>query len=92
MHFVIYFFAGVVQDFLLTLNWRFVSKEAPFKASFFSFLTTVVSLTVFYDIVSNLDPEQSLMAITIYALGIAVGTFLGTKIKIGKEPVKPTTI
>ncbi len=83
MLFVFYFIAGVIQDFLLTLNWRFVSQEKAIKASVFSFLTTLVSLTVFYDIVKSLDMEKGMVAIIIYALGIATGTFLGTKIKIG---------
>jgi len=50
---------------------------------FFSFLTTVVSLTVLYNIVTNLDPSKSLIAIIVYAAGITVGTMLGMKFKPG---------
>ena len=76
---LVYFVAGVVQDYLLTLNWRFVAKEKAFLATVFSFLTAVVSLIVLYSILTRLDANRSLVAITVYALGIAVGTFIAMK-------------
>ena len=82
LYLVIYFFAGVLQDFLLTLNWRFVAREKAFSASLFSFLTTVVSMLVVYNIITKLDEERSILAIIVYSLGIASGTLLGLKIKI----------
>jgi len=75
----IYFIAGVVQDYLLTINWRLVQKERAFLATIFSFLTTVVSLIVLYSILTRLDTDRSILAITVYALGIAVGTFIAMK-------------
>jgi uncharacterized protein YebE (UPF0316 family) len=83
--FIAYFFAGVLQDFLVTLNQRYVIKDHVISAVLTSFLITIVSLVVLYNILSTLDPEQSIPAIIIYALGIAVGTFLAMKLKIGKE-------
>ncbi len=88
MQFIIYFIAGVVQDFLLTLNWRYMAKEKIFLASLYSFLTTIISFVVLYNILTKLDQERSLLAILIYSIGIATGTFLGMKTKIGVEDSK----
>ena len=83
MQFIIYFFAGVVQDFLLTLNWRYMAKDKIWGASLFSFLTTIISFVVLYNILTRLDQERSIVAIVVYSIGIATGTFLGMKTKIG---------
>ncbi len=83
-NFIIYFFAGVLQDFLLTLNWRYMMKDKTAPAAFFSFIVTVVSMLVLYNIITRLDEGRSIIAIIIYALGIGVGTILGMKIKIKK--------
>jgi len=85
MQFIIYFIAGVIQDFLLTLNWRFMAKDKAILASLFSFLTTIISFVVLYNILTRLDQERSLIAIIVYSLGIATGTFLGMKTKIGMK-------
>jgi len=85
MQFIIYFIAGVIQDFLLTLNWRYMAKDRIWGASLFSFLTTIISFIVLYNILTKLDQERSLIAIVIYSLGIATGTFLGMKTKIGMK-------
>jgi len=82
---LIYFFAGVLQDFMVTLNQRYVIKNHVISAMLTSFLITIVGLVVLYNILSSLDPEQSITAIIVYALGITVGTFLAMKLKIGKE-------
>ncbi len=82
---IIYFFAGVLQDFLFTLNLRYVAKSKVFFAVLTSFLVTVVSLLVLYNILTNLDSQRSIVAIIVYALGIAFGTFLAMKFKIKEE-------
>ena len=82
MQFLIYFLAGILQDFLLTLNWRFMAKDKAILASLFSFLTTIISFVVLYNILTRLDQERSIIAIVIYSFGIATGTFLGMKTKI----------
>jgi len=79
----VYFLAGVLQDFLLTLNWRFIAKERTMPASILSFITTIVSMLVLYTIITQLDRERSVIAILVYASGIAVGTILGMKTNIG---------
>jgi Kef-type K+ transport system membrane component KefB len=80
---ILYFFAGILQDFLLTLNWRYVAKHKILPAIFCSFLVTIVSLIVIYDILSRLDQQRSLIAIIIYAAGVATGTLLAMKFKVG---------
>jgi|WetSurMetagenome_2_1015567.scaffolds.fasta_scaffold1055468_2 uncharacterized protein YebE (UPF0316 family) len=80
---VLYFLAGVLQDYLVTLNWRFIAKEKVFPAVTFSFLATIVSLTVLYNIITSLDPSKSIIAILIYSLGVSMGTLLGMKTKHG---------
>lgn len=82
---LIYFVVGIIQDFLLTLNWRYVAKERPFPAVIFSFLTTIVSMVVFYNILTQLDSERSIMAMIVYSLGIGVGTYVGMRFKIASE-------
>ncbi len=81
----IYFVAGALQDFLLTLNWRFIAKEKVIPAAFFSFTVTIVSMLVLYNIITQLDKETSIEAIIIYALGIGTGTILGMKMKINPK-------
>lgn len=82
---ILYFFAGILQDFLLTLNWRYIAKHKIAPAVGLSFSVTIVSLLVIYDIISRLDSQRSILAIIIYAAGIATGTFLAMKFKIGDE-------
>ena len=88
LYLIVYFLAGILQDFLLTLNWRFVAKDKVWPASIYSFLTTVVSLLVLYNILTRLDSERSLIAILVYAFGIGTGTFLGMKVKYGLKEEK----
>lgn len=76
---LIYFVVGIVQDYLWTLNVRYVAQHRVLPASLSSFFTTVVSMLVLYNILSKLDSEKSILAILIYSLGIAVGTVLGMK-------------
>lgn len=80
-----YFLAGVLQDFLVTINQRYVIKNHVVSAMITSFIITIVSLIVLYNIISSLDPQKSIPAIIVYALGIAVGTFLAMKLKIGQK-------
>jgi uncharacterized protein YebE (UPF0316 family) len=80
---IIYFFAGVLQDFLFTLNLRYVAKNKVFLAVLTSFLVTVVNLVVLYNILTQLDSQRTLVAIIIYALGITTGTFFAMKFKMG---------
>jgi len=80
---ILYFFAGVVQDFIFTLNLRYVAKDSLFLAALTSFLVTVMNLLVLYNILSLIDSQRSILAITIYAIGIAIGTIAAMKFKVG---------
>jgi len=80
-----YFLAGVLQDFLFTMNIKYVAVNKVILAMLTSFLITVVNLVVLYNILTVMDSQRSIVAIVIYAAGIAVGTFLAMKLKIGKE-------
>jgi len=80
---IIYFVVGVVQDFFFTLNSRYVAKDKIIPAVIFSMLTVLMSMLVLYNILSELDPEKGIVAIIVYSLGIAMGTFLAMKFKVG---------
>ncbi len=83
--FLIYFLAGVLQDFLFTVNLRYVAKNKVFLAVLTSFLVTVVNLIALYNILTQLDPNKTITTIIVYALGITTGTFLAMKFKSGLE-------
>lgn len=85
---LIYFFVGIVQDFILTLNFRFIAKDKILSAVISSFVITVISMLVLYDILTRLDTQKSLVAIIVYALGIAAGTYLGMKFKVASREEK----
>lgn len=88
IYLAIYFCVGIFQDFLLTLNWRFVAKEKEIPAAVASFITTIVSMIVLYNIITQIDSEKSIVAIIVYSFGIGVGTFLAMKLKIQKDGAK----
>lgn len=80
---IIYFIVGVIQDFFFTLNSRYIAKDKIVPAVIFSLLTVLMSMLVLYNILNELDPEKSIISIIIYSFGIATGTFLAMKLKIG---------
>lgn len=82
---LIYFFVGIVQDFLFTLNTKYVAKDKVFLAVVSSFLTVVVSMLVLYNILNDLDAEKSVISIIVYCFGIATGTFVAMKFKFGTK-------
>jgi len=85
LQFLAYFFAGVLQDFLFTLNIKYVAVNKVVLAMITSFLITVVNLAVLYNILTVMDSQRSILAIVVYAAGIAIGTFLAMKLKIGPK-------
>jgi len=82
---VIYFFVGVVQDFFFTLNSRYVAEHKILPAVAFSFLTILMSMLVLYNILSDINSEKSILAIVIYSLGIATGTYVAMKVPKSKK-------
>ena len=75
----IYFLVGVVQDFFFTMNLKYVAREKVWPAVVFSFLAVSMSMLVLYNIVKDLDPQKSVLAIIVYSCGIAVGTYIAMK-------------
>lgn len=75
----LYFLVGVVQDFFFTLNSKYIAEKKIWPAVGFSFLTILMSMVVLYNILNELDSEKSIVAIFIYSLGIALGTYLAMK-------------
>jgi uncharacterized protein YebE (UPF0316 family) len=80
---ILYFLVGILQDFLLTLNWRYISKNKVLPAALTSFIVTIVGLSVLYHILTHLNNNRGFMAIVVYAAGITTGTILGMKFKPG---------
>jgi uncharacterized protein YebE (UPF0316 family) len=80
---ILYFLAGVIQDFLFTLNLRYVAKNRIVSALITSFLVTVVNLYALYNILTQFDSQKTIAAIIVYALGITTGTFLAMKFSVG---------
>ena len=81
---LIYFFAGVLQSFLVTVDLRLIAEKKVIPATLVSFVATLTGLLILYNIFTSLDAERSIIAIVTYAAGIATGTFLGMKMKLGK--------
>jgi len=83
MIYILFFLAGILQDFLGTINMRYIAKGKVYFSVITSFLVTVVSMSVLYNILTKMDSQRSLLAIVIYAAGIGTGTFFAMKFKIG---------
>ncbi len=77
---IIYFTAGVIQDFFFTLNSKYIAKDKVLPAVVFSFLTILMSMVVLYNILSELDSERSILAIIVYSCGIALGTYVAMRL------------
>ena len=67
--FFLYFIAGIIQEFLFTVN----------------FLTVSFGMVIFYNIIARFNNEQSFIAIGVYSFGIGVGTALGMKYHMGRR-------
>lgn len=79
--YLLYFIAGVLQDFLFTLSLRFVNKDSPYKAGLTAFLQTIITLTILYQILEKLASGRAI-AMFIYACGIGTGTVVAMKFKL----------
>lgn len=80
---ILYFFAGILQDFLLTLNWRYIASQKLVPAALTSFIVSIVGLMVLYNIIVHLNEKRGVLAIIVYAAGVATGTILAMKFKAG---------
>ena len=80
---ILYFLAGVLEDFLVTVDLRLIAEKKVIPATLVSFIATLIGLFILYNILTKLDSDRSIAAIITYAAGIATGTFLGMKLKTG---------
>lgn len=80
---LLYFLAGILQDFLITLNWRYIAKHKVVPSVILSFLVTIVTMLILANILSKLDSQEGVVAIITYSAGVAAGTFLAMKFKFG---------
>jgi uncharacterized protein YebE (UPF0316 family) len=77
--YLIYFGAGILQDIVITFYYRFVAAQKAFLSATFSFITTLISLTILYEVLTNLTPQSGIWLIISYALGNGVGAYLAVK-------------
>ncbi|MCR4275956.1 MAG: hypothetical protein NUV90_01050 [Candidatus Parcubacteria bacterium] len=78
----LYFVIAICQDFVLTLNWRAIAKEKIFLAVSTSFVISLLSFWVLYNILADLNANRSIISVFVYSAGIATGTFLAMKFKL----------
>lgn len=73
---LIYFIVGLVYDILITLYYLAISDRRSVMAGFWSFVITMVSIFVLYELIPSKDFVVQLLA---YALGCGVGTYFTVK-------------
>jgi len=80
---LIFYLVGLLQEFLATLYLRFIAKGKTMPAVALSFIITLIGLLVIFNILIRLEAQKGVIAIIVFALGVATGTFLAMKIKKG---------
>lgn len=63
---------------------RFVHRERALLVGLFSFLVSMLSVWVLYDIITRIGQARGMIAIVIYSLGFAAGSFTAMKLKLEK--------
>ena len=81
---VFYFLAGVMSDFLFTINMRLIAKERALLAATVAFLNTIIGMYVIYTIITSLQSNRGFIAILVYALGVGVGAYTAMRLKLGE--------
>lgn len=79
MEYIIYFLVGVIQDIILTLNWRYISENRATASAISAFMSAFISLIVLYNIITTLTNGRNFLAIIVYASGIGVGTYIAIR-------------
>ncbi len=80
---IIYFIAGIVQNFIFTLHLRYTAKDKIMLSVISSFFGVLLAWLVFYNILTQLYSQKTILAIVIYSAGIASGTYLAMKFRFG---------
>jgi uncharacterized protein YebE (UPF0316 family) len=76
---IFYFLAGIVGDFLVSLNYRLLNSGHKGYASVCTVITVFILLSVIKTISSDIDAVNE---IACYALGSGVGTYLSMMVNI----------
>jgi len=74
-----YVLVGIIQDFVLTLNWRYIAENRPVASAISAFGSSFIGLIVLYNILTRLNSHRSILAILAYTVGISIGTYLALK-------------
>jgi hypothetical protein len=82
MTLLLYYFAGVVVDIIVTSAWISATEGKAWSAAILSFFLTILSYGIFGEII--LGPNRWLYTI-LYALGGAHGTWATVYFKKRKE-------
>lgn len=83
MIWILFFVAGFLEDLISTVVLRLLLARRIYATTLGTFVMTLISLGVFYGIFVQIDRNPlRVVAIIIYAIGIAAGTFVGMKVKI----------
>ena len=80
---LIFYLVGLFQEFLAALYLRFLTKGKTIPAVALSFTITLIGLLVIFNILTRLETQKGTIAIIVFALGVATGTFLAMKVKKG---------
>ena len=81
---IIYFFAGILSDFLFTINMRYIAKERVLLSAIVAFITTITGLYILYSIITMLQQNRGFIAILVYAMGVGTGTYIAMRLKLEK--------
>lgn len=79
MTYIIYFLVGVIQDIILTLNWRYISEDRALASAISAFLSALISLIVLYNIIFTIADGKNFLAVLVYAAGIGTGTYIAIR-------------
>lgn len=84
--YVIFFLVGIAEDFIGTMTLRLLVAKRIVATTLCTFAITLISLAVFYGIFIKIDNDpKRFVAIVVYSAGIALGTFLAMKVKLGGD-------
>lgn len=76
---VVYFATGLLLQFIATLYVIFVADKHALRATGAAFATTIISTGMIYNIIETIGADHNYTVLVVYALGIAVGTYVGMK-------------
>ena len=82
MKLLLFFVAGIIQTIFQVVIIRYVAKEKAASAAVVTFFSSLIQLGVLVSILSSL--QSGMANIVVYSAGIAMGAYLGIKLKLEK--------